>query len=175
MHIPTHILSGWCASNLFQLSARERLFCMIAASVEDVDGLGRIVSEELYWSLHHKLGHCALFGVAISSLLAAFSKRRLTCFLLYIALFHVHLVLDAFGSGPGWSIYYVWPFSDWEFNTEWAWEFFSWQNITAFTLLLGWMLWIAKRQHRTPLELIAPRLNQQFVRAITSTPAASPD
>ena len=44
MHIPTHILSGWCTGNLFDFKPRERLFCMIAATAADLDGLGMIYS-----------------------------------------------------------------------------------------------------------------------------------
>ena len=46
MHIPTHILSGWCIGNVLPLNGRERLFCMVAASVADFDGLGIIFGEE---------------------------------------------------------------------------------------------------------------------------------
>jgi hypothetical protein len=31
----------------------------------------------------------------------------------HLALFHLHLVMDFVGSGPGWGIYYFWPFSQW--------------------------------------------------------------
>ena len=104
MHIQTHILSGWCVANLLPLTARERLFCMIAASAADLDGLGILVSQDLYWDYHHKLGHGIAFGLLISLTLASFSTRRVLAFCAYLALFHLHLVLDYFGSGPGWPI-----------------------------------------------------------------------
>jgi hypothetical protein len=76
MHIQTHVLSGWCLGNLVpQLGPRERVMCMLAASLADVDGLGIVVSEELYWDLHHKLGHCAAFGLLMSGALAMLSSR----------------------------------------------------------------------------------------------------
>ena len=138
MHIQTHVLSGWCVGNLLPLTARERVFCMIAAAAQDVDGLGILISEELYWDYHHKLGHCAAFGVVLSLILTAISTHRLLGFVTYLALFHLHLVLDYLGSGPGWPLYYFWPVS----NTEWlnphAWPFFSWQNIgSAFAMWAG--------------------------------------
>ena len=40
----------------------------------------------------------------ISLTLASFSTRRVLAFCAYLALFHLHLVLDYFGSGPGWPI-----------------------------------------------------------------------
>ena len=42
MHVQTHILSGWCVGNLAPLSPRERLICMTAASIADLDGLTRL-------------------------------------------------------------------------------------------------------------------------------------
>jgi hypothetical protein len=44
-----------------------------------------------------------------------------------------------------------------------AWEFYSWQNFLAGFLLLVWVLWIAVRDGRTPLEIIMPSLDKQLV------------
>ncbi len=163
MHVQTHILSGWCAGNLLPLTPRQRLFCMMAASLEDIDGLGIVWSQEAYWALHHKLGHCIAFGLILSAVLAALSqKRRLACFVLFLLLFHLHIGLDVLGSGENWDMFYLWPFSDFRIKT-WGWPLFSWQNILAFFLLLGWTIVIAKRQRRTPLELLMPSLDRQFV------------
>lgn len=38
MHIPTHIMSGWVIANCVPLTPRERLACMIIATVPDIDG-----------------------------------------------------------------------------------------------------------------------------------------
>src|ERR1700712_4528283 len=105
MHIATHIMSGWCVANALPLGPRERLFCMVAASAADVDGLGMIAGDYYYQEYHHVLGHNLLFAVAISVLLAAFSRRRRAiAFCAYLALAHLHLLLDYYGSGPGWPI-----------------------------------------------------------------------
>ena len=178
MHIPTHILSGWCLGNLLPLTARERAFCMVAAAAQDLDGLGIIVSQELYWDYHHKLGHCAAFGVLLSAGLTWLSARRALAFVTYFSLFHLHLILDYFGSGPGWPIYYLWPFSAREWVNPRAWEFFSWQNIAAAFALIGWTAWIAIRHRRTPLERLMPSLDEKAVAWIDrqrrdGTPAAS--
>ena len=163
MHIQTHIMSGWCAGNFFTLTPRERLFCMLAASLEDLDGLGYFVSAEMYWDYHHKLCHNLLFGLLLSAVLALSSTHRLKRFFLYLALFHLHLVLDYFGSGPGWEIYYLWPFSRWYVENTWAWPFYSWQNISVGFAFLGWVIWIAVRKGRTPLEVLMPSLDRQLV------------
>jgi inner membrane protein len=163
MHIQTHVLSGWCLGNLLPLTARERVFCMVAAAAHDLDGLGIVVSQELYWDYHHKLGHCAAFGVVMSGVLAAFSAHRLLAFLTYLALFHLHLVLDYLGSGPGWPIYYFWPFAEAEWLNPRAWPFFSWQNVGTAFAMVGWTVSIAVKKRRTPLELLMPSLDRKAV------------
>ena len=164
MHIPTHILSGWCVGNLVPgMNARERLFCMIAATAADLDGVGIVFGEEIYWDYHHKLGHNAFAAVLIATALTAFSSRKSVAFVTCLALAHLHLVLDYFGSGPGWAIHYLWPVSSAGFVNPQAWPFASWQNYLAFAALVAWTAWIAFRYRRTPIELLAPRLDRAAV------------
>lgn len=174
MHIPTHILSGWCVGNLLPLSGRERLFCMIAASAADVDGLGILFGEEMYWAWHHKLGHNVFFAALLAGGLAMASSRRGLAFVAYLLLAHLHLVLDYFGSGPGWPLYYLWPASDFEIVNPRAWPFFSWQNITTAYALVGWTVWIAWRNRRTPLERLMPRLDRQLAALLPVRDAVPP-
>jgi hypothetical protein len=91
--------------------------------------------------------------------------------LLYVALFHLHLVLDYYGSGPGWPIVYYWPFSDFKYVNWNAWELSSWQNsLTGGVLILITVL-IAWRARRTPLEVLYPSLDRQLVRKpVEATP-----
>jgi len=172
-------MSGWCVGNLLPLNGRERLLCMLAASLADVDGLGIVVSEELYWSLHHALGHCLLFGVLLSAILTMFSTRRVLAFVTYLGLFHLHLVLDYFGSGPDWPLYYAWPFSRWEIENDRAWPFFSWQNLSAAAVMLAWTVTIAVRRGRTPLESVFPSLDRKLVTLVQPAdvrpPSAAPE
>jgi hypothetical protein len=164
MHVQTHIMSGWCVGNLFRLTPRQRLMCMIAASIADLDGLGILAGQEAYLKYHHVVGHNLLFGLIACIVLALLSRARLGVFALYLALFHLHLVMDFFGSGPGWPIYYLWPYSKWTpDNRHWSWEFYSWQNITAAFALLAWTILIAVYAGRTPLEVPMPRLDRQLV------------
>ena len=140
---------------------------MIAASASDMDGLGILVSYDYYVAYHHVLGHNLLFGLIVSAALAAFSTYKAKGFWLYLALFHLHLVLDYFGSGPGWGIHYLWPFSDYEILNPNAWNFFSWQNLCAAGFFLLWTVAIIFKSRRTPLEVIMPSLDQKIVRAFT--------
>ena len=166
MQVQTHLMSGWCVASWSDLDARERFFAMIAASAADVDGLGIIVSYDAYAAYHHVLAHNLPFGVVVSALLAAYSTHRKKAFWLYLGLFHLHLILDYFGSGPGWGIDYFWPFSRWKIINPYAWEFASWQNFCAAAFFLLWTIIIAFRAGRTPLEFPMPELDRKIVRRL---------
>ena len=71
MHIPTHILSGWCVANLLPLGPRERVFCMVAAAIPDLDGAGYIAGAHFYERYHHVLGHNLTFAVISALALTA--------------------------------------------------------------------------------------------------------
>jgi len=71
--------------------------------------------------------------------------------------------MDYFGSGPLWRIYYLWPFSGWYVMNPTAWEFYSWQNLSAFLALFMWTIIIAYRQRRTPLEMLMLSLDRQLI------------
>jgi inner membrane protein len=164
MHIQTHVMSGWCVADLLDLTPRERLFAMLAASAADFDGLGILISGDYYTAWHHVLGHNLLFGTVLASVLAVFSTHGVKAFGLYLALFHLHLMLDYYGSGPGWGIFYFWPFSDREIQNPQAWAFFSWQNLCAAGVFLLWVIAIIFKSGRTPLELLMPSLDRKIVR-----------
>jgi inner membrane protein len=167
LHIQTHIMSGWCLANLVPgLTARERLLAMVAASVADVDGLGIVFGEKYYQDYHHVLGHNLLFAGVVSLVFAALSTHRVVGFGLYFALAHLHLLMDLYGSGPGWPICYWWPFRHGPGDcwVNWgAWEFYSWQNISAAFGMLAWTVGIAVVCRRTPLEAIMPELDRRLV------------
>lgn len=164
MHVPTHILSGWCVANGLPTTPAQRLAAMVAATAADVDGLSRLLGEDAYWTYHHTFGHNVFFAVALSAACAACVRQRPTfTFALCLLVAHLHLVLDYFGSGPGWHVHYLWPFKAGVLRNPNAWPFDSWQNRSAFCLLLAWTLLIAIRRRRTPLERIAPRLDRRLV------------
>jgi hypothetical protein len=175
MHVPTHILSGWCLGNLVpKLGARQRLFCMIAATIPDIDGIG-IVGDFLlrhdepvwYWTLHHKMGHGALACLVVVTVLTALSSRhRCRAAAAYLAAFHLHIVMDYFGSGPNWDIYYGWPVFDGGWVSSDAWPLSSWQNTLSAFVLLVWTAAIARWQGRTPLELLMSSLDRRWVAAV---------
>jgi len=138
---------------------------MVAASIPDIDGLGIVFGQEAYWRFHHYLGHNVFFGLAVAGVGACFSARKIVAFAMYLFAFHLHLVMDFFGSGPGWKIHYWWPISDVGYRTQYVWNLSSWQNTVAAALLLLWTMAIAYRFGRTPLELVSPSLNERLVKS----------
>lgn len=166
MHVQTHIMSGWCIADLFDLTPRERLFAMIAASAADADGLGLLVSIDYYVQYHHVLAHNLPFAVVLAILLAFFSKHRWKAFWLYLGLCHLHLMMDYFGSGPAWGFLYLWPFSEAMTQNVHAWELASWQNVVVTAALIAWTIVIAIKTGRTPFELVATSIDRKIVEAL---------
>jgi inner membrane protein len=168
MHVQTHIMSGWCIADLLELTPRERLFAMIAASAADVDGLGILVSIDYYVRYHHVLAHNLPFGLVLAIVLAFFSMHRWKAFCLYLGLFHLHLLMDYFGSGPAWGFLYLWPFSNAMTQNAHAWELASWQNVVVTAALIAWTIVIAIKSGKTPFELIAPSVDRKIVDTLRS-------
>ncbi len=168
MHIPTHILSGWVIGNCLPLKPKERLACMVAGTAQDLDGLGIAFGDDLYQRWHHVAFHglpfCALLALILCVTLVRGLKRQLLCGLLFVGIGHVHLLMDYWGSGPGWPIVYFYPFSDMRFLNWNSWELFSWQNITASYVLVAVTVAIAIKRKRTPLEVIMPSLDAKLTR-----------
>ena len=94
----------------------------------DLDGLTLLGGEDLYGKWHHVLTHGVLSAVVISGALALLAKRKAAVLGLAFAAFHLHLVCDLLGSGPGWPIHYLWPFSPEEWGWRGQWDLASWQN-----------------------------------------------
>lgn len=156
-------------ADLLVLTPRERVFAMVAASAADMDGVGLLVSIDYYARYHHVLAHNLLFGGLLAAALAIFSTHRLKAFILFLVLFHVHLLLDFYGSGPGWGIHYFWPFGGGAFFCPHVWDLNSWQNIVAFEVLFLWMFGIVFWRRRTPFEAILPSLDAKIIRLFART------
>jgi len=156
-----HAEIGWLCSQS-RASRRERWVITAAAILPDLDGAGILFSDELYAAWHHKVGHGlpAAVGFTVLALLVTRSWRvaGLACLA-----FHTHIVADLVGSGPGWPIWYLWPWSELEWLPSWQWDLASWQNSLiglAFTLagLSGALWW-----KRTPVELFSTKADAAVV------------
>lgn len=162
MHIQSHIMSGWCAANCLQLTARERFFAMLAASLPDMDGVTYFFGQNAYWATHHIYGHNLVFALLLSGGLAAFCTSKLKSFLLFLGLVHLHFVLDLLGSGEGWTIPYWLPFDKTEYAWAFGWDLNDIENKLVGIALLLWCIGIAVCLKRTPLEFLMPKLDQQL-------------
>lgn len=163
MQLLTHALAGWCVGNLVAASANQRLGCVAISCAPDVDALSLLAGTGAYLRFHHVLAHNLLFGTVASAVLARFTQGGLKLFCSYLLLFHLHLLMDLFGSGQTWEIAYLWPLSSRYYAISQAWDFQSWQNLIMLTAFLVWTVWIGARFRRTPLEVVAPRLNALLV------------
>jgi len=170
MHIQTHALVGWVLGNTVRLNPRERFFCLAAGVLPDVDGLGILVSQELYWNLHHRVGHNVFFFALVAGVAAAMSSHRLAVFGICLLTGALHFAADFVGSGPEWLLHPWWPISDAGYEWERAWPLFSWQNIGTFFVLFAITLAIARWKGRTPLERVMPSLDAKFVKLLGGTP-----
>jgi hypothetical protein len=155
---------------------RDRVVVTVAALAPDLDGLGLLISEDLYVAWHHRLAHGAAFAVAtfVVAALAASAhddgdtgkKRlphRLTVGLLALVAFHSHVAMDLVGSGPGWPILYFYPWSTTEWLPSWQWDLASWQNSVFGLATLLLCLGQALPRGRTPVELFSLRADAAVV------------
>jgi len=169
MNIPAHFLSSWCLAETFSKTRKERICCVIAGLLPDFDGLGILIDVKYYHKFHHIIGHNFLVGLLLAVVLAMQSEqRRLRWILIYFGIFNVHMILDLLGSGPGWGLYYLWPFSMAYFESPYVWELQSWQNMVAFYIIMIWVVVLYNTKSRTPLEVVSSSLDQKCVAKINA-------
>lgn len=163
MQFQTHMLSGWCIGNHLGLSAKERFLCIFAAGIHDLDGLGYFIKEEYYYMHHHVYGHNIFIGFIIAGLFAWMSDNKKKSFWCYLGFFHLHLLMDFFGSGPGWGLAFFWPFYGKIIQNPLVWEFMSWQNMGTAAIFYLWTFYILYSKKRTFLEFPMPSLDKKIV------------
>ncbi len=155
----THALAGWCLGNILNLTPRERAWCICISLLPDLDGLSLLGGAVAYQTYHHMLTHNLAFCVIAVSVITVAGRCSFRATAMLFVLFHLHLLMDLFGSGPGWGFSYLWPWSQYSIATSFAWSFGGWQNWLALVIFALWTAFIALRLHRTPLECIAPRFD----------------
>jgi hypothetical protein len=145
---------------------RDRWLVVLGGVLPDLDGLTILAGEDLYGQWHHVLTHGFVSALVISGVLAAFAKRRLAVFGLALAAFHLHLLCDLLGSGPGWPLFYFWPFSREQWFWSGQWDLASWQNSLIGLGATLAVLACAKPFGRTMVELFSLKADAQVVAAI---------
>jgi hypothetical protein len=174
MHPVTHVLAGWCAGNLLTLTPKERALCIVASLLPDIDVLSLIAGVPAYHAYHHVLAHGLTFGLVATLATTWLTRCSPKASAMFFALFRLHLVMDLFGSGPGWGIAYLWPWSDRMIYSSHAWSFSGGQNWVAFLLVAAWNVVIALVYRRTPLEWLASRLDALAVNILKKKSNQSP-
>lgn len=116
MTLPEHVV---CSVMVAQLGARQRFgwkavpVVAVAGIAPDADVVTKLISEPLYWQMHHALGHSLLSIVVLAALIAGAAQglaslpfRPMFCWCLLAAL--VHDLTDI----PYWFVVqFFWPFS----------------------------------------------------------------
>ncbi len=149
------------------LSARrDRILVTVAGLVPDLDGLTILAGEESYGKWHHVLTHGSASAVVLSGLLAVFAQRKALTFALAFAMFHLHLACDFVGSGPGWGMTYLWPFSEAYVIWDGQWDLASWQNGVIGALATAAVLGCAVWKGRTIVELFSTKADAQVVATV---------
>jgi hypothetical protein len=124
--------------------------------VPDVDGLTVLWGTDAFGRWHHVLTHGLLAAVVTALVVFGVARERRLSALLAVAAFHLHLALDLAGSGAGWTISYLYPFSTRELSVGWGWELASWQNVAATVVFITWSLRCAVTSNRSFVEAWMP-------------------
>jgi hypothetical protein len=145
---------------------RDRVLVTLSGLAPDVDGLTLLAGEEMYGRYHHVLTHGYLAALATMAICTAFARQRLWVALLSLAAFHLHLLCDLAGSGPGWPIHYYFPHSMKEWFWKGQWNLASWQNTLIGLAATLACLACALRWRRTVVELLSPRWDVEVTRTL---------
>jgi hypothetical protein len=175
----THFLTGWVFANCAKLEPRDRAIVTFSSVAPDIDGLGiipelltRNSTHPLLWfSLYHHSLHTLAFAFVVAAVGFAMARQKWKTGLLALISFHLHLFEDLLGSrGPDgyqWPIPYLMPFSPaLQLTWQGQWQLNAWPNVLITVALLLITLWLAWRRGFSPLEMISPRLDAEFVTAL---------
>lgn len=162
-----HAEIGWLVAQPLR-ERRDRVIVTVAGVAPDLDGLTLLGGTDLYGEYHHLLTHG--YPAAIATAVVAFvlgRQRALTAALALVS-FHLHLLCDLAGSGPGWPIYYFWPTSRAEWFWDGQWDLASWQNTTIGLAVTLTCLSAALWRSRTPVELFSLSADAQVTATLRS-------
>lgn len=162
----THAEIGWLIANIPRESLRrDRFIIFLAGIIPDIDALDLLLTGDLYTRYHHVLAHNIFFGLMLA-VLSFFVTRRALVAVFVLLSFHAHIIGDLLGSGPGWPVMYLWPFSDAEWYFPFQWDLRSWQNLVITVVATSFCLLVAAKKGRTPLEFISLRVDGRVAEAI---------
>lgn len=160
-----HAELSWLASQRLA-DRRDRLLVTVAGVIPDLDGLTLLGGVDFYGQWHHVLTHGALSALVLCALLTLFARKKLAVFLLALGAFHLHLLCDLLGSGPGWPLDYLWPFSRVETYWSGQWDLASWQNTVIGLVTTLAVLACAVPLGRTIVELFSVKYDAEVVKVV---------
>jgi inner membrane protein len=144
LHFFTHIGLSWIIANASPRASRDRWLIVAAGVLPDLDGIGILWSEHAYAAVHRAAGHGLLFIALWTLVVVRYAARPVSTAMLVVLSFHLHLLLDAVGTG-GLPIRYFWPLSDAGWTYAGRWTLASWPNAVVMTLTLLGVLLVAVR------------------------------
>ncbi|MCP3104466.1 metal-dependent hydrolase [Myxococcus sp. K15C18031901] len=160
-----HAELSWLVSQGLR-ERRDRVLVTCAGLAPDLDGLTLLGGEEWYARYHHVLFHGYVGALVTVAACAALARQRLRVAVLALGTFHLHLLCDLAGSGPGWPIHYWWPTSmrDWFWDGQW--NLSSWQNAVIGLVATLACLACALVWRRTVVELFSSRWDVEVTRVL---------
>lgn len=157
-----HAEIGWLVAQPLR-ERRDRILVLIAGVAPDIDGLTLLAGEAAYARWHHVVAHGAVAAGVTALVVAALAGERLKATVLALVSFHLHLLCDLAGSGPGWPIHYYWPFTMREWFWDGQWDLASWQNSVIGLAVTLSALACALIVRRTPVEVFSVRADGKVV------------
>jgi inner membrane protein len=157
---------GWLLAQGLR-SRRDRILVTCAGLAPDLDGLTLLGGPAAFERYHHVLFHGYPGALLTVLVCVALAHQRAAVGLLSLLAFHLHLLCDLAGSGPGWPILYFWPTSEREWFWEGQWDLASWQNsVIGLGVTLAALGCALLRPARTPVELLSQRWDTEVVRTL---------
>ncbi len=160
-----HAELSWLAAQALA-QRRDRRLVVLAGLAPDLDGLSLMAGVESYGRWHHVLTHGILAALVVAGLCGLAAQRRLPTALLAFAAFHLHLLCDIAGSGVGWSITYLWPWSRTEWLWSGAWQLNAWPNLVIGILAVLACFGAALPLGQTIVEIVSARWDAAVVNTI---------
>ena len=165
MNLIVHTELSWLVAQALQ-RRRDRVVVTLAGLAPDLDALSLLGGVRAYGTWHHVLTHGYLAALSVTLLAALAARDRLKAAAFAALAFHLHLLCDLAGSGPGWPLVYLWPTSRQEWFWSGQWNLASWQNALVALLASLTCLAMALPLRRTGVELFSTRADRALVRAM---------
>lgn len=145
---------------------RDRILVTCAGVAPDLDGLSLLAGQEAFGTYHHVLFHGYVGALLTAAICASLARRRVVTAALALVAFHLHVLCDLVGSGPGWPILYFWPTSRAEWFWSGQWNLASWQNSVIGLGVIVLCMLPALRWKRTIVEVLSTRADAAVVHTL---------